>query len=246
MQLIKDLKTSEQASGVGGLHASLPSDAKDEPAAPVRTVLSSRLSAEASAFCPTTGAPFVCVASELQDNCIVPAMPVISVIESLTVREHREKVVEAPMSAFALVARPVGIEERKRTPAAWAACEKEWVGLRSAGKRGCWDEAKVREMTHVEREAKASGKEVHFGRVHELCFEKNPELAPDNPARKFKGRVVFLGNQVRDQNWEMAMFQELGSNPATMGASKACDCFASLVGNAGGQADATAAYTQWS
>ena len=83
-----------------------------------------------------------------------------------------------------------------------------------------------------------------FGRVHELCFEKNPELAPDNPARKFKGRVVFLGNQVRDQNWEMAMFQELGSNPATMGASKACDCFASLDGNAGGQADATAAYTQ--
>ena len=80
----------------------------------------------------------------------MPAMPVISVIESLTAREHREKVVSAPMSAFALVARPVGIEERKRTPAAWAACEKEWVGLRSAGKRGCWDEAKVREMTHVE------------------------------------------------------------------------------------------------
>ena len=51
----------------------------------------------------------------------MPAMPVISVIESLTVREHREKVVDAPMSAFALVARPVGIEERKRTPAAWAA-----------------------------------------------------------------------------------------------------------------------------
>ena len=169
-QVIKDLKTAEQASGVGGLHASLPSDAKDEPAAPVRTVLSSRLSAEACAFCPATGAPFVCVVSDLQNDCIVPAMPVISVIEALTVREHREKVVDAPMSAFALVARPVGIEERKRTPAAWAACEKEWVGLRSAGKRGCWDEAKVREMTHVEREAKASGKKVHFGRVHELCF----------------------------------------------------------------------------
>ena len=76
-------------------------------------------------------------------------------------------------------------------------------------------------MTHVEREAKASGSEVNFGRVHELCFETNPDPAPDNPARKFKGRVVFLGNQVRDQNWEMAMFQELGGNPATMGASKA-------------------------
>ena len=57
-----------------------------------------------------------------------------SVIESLTVREHREKVVDAPMSAFALVARPVGIEERKRTPAAWAACEKEWVGFLSVAR----------------------------------------------------------------------------------------------------------------
>ena len=45
-QVIKDLKVAEQAGGVGSLHASLPSDAKDEPAAPVRTVLSSRLSAE--------------------------------------------------------------------------------------------------------------------------------------------------------------------------------------------------------
>ena len=103
---------------------------------------SARLRSEALAFCPTDGAPSVCVVSDPQDNCIVPAMPVISVIESLTLREHREKVVDAPMSAFALVARPVGIEERKRTPAAWAACEKEWVGLRCAGKRGCWDESK--------------------------------------------------------------------------------------------------------
>ena len=104
---------------MGSLHASLPSDAKNEPAAPVRIVLSSRLSAQASAFCPATGAPFVCVGSDSQNDCIVPAMPVISIIESLTVREHRDKVVDAPMSAFALVARPVGIEERKRTPAAW-------------------------------------------------------------------------------------------------------------------------------
>ena len=99
-------------------------------------------------------------------------MPVISVIQSLTLREHREKVVDAPMSAFALVAWPVGIEERMRTPAAWAACNEEWVGLRSAGKQGCLNESKFREMTLVEREAKALGREVHFGRVHELLREE--------------------------------------------------------------------------
>ena len=58
-KVIKDLKTAEQASGVGGLHASLPSDAEDTHAAPVRTMLSSCLRSEASAFCPTVGAPSV-------------------------------------------------------------------------------------------------------------------------------------------------------------------------------------------
>ena len=34
VQVLKDLKSAEQAGGVGGLHASLPSDAKDEPGLP--------------------------------------------------------------------------------------------------------------------------------------------------------------------------------------------------------------------
>ena len=96
-QIIVDLKNSVQVGEVGGLHASLPSGAEDKPAAPVRTVMSSCLRPEALAFCSTVGAPSVCVVSESHDICIVPAMPVISVIQSLTLPEHREKVLDAPM-----------------------------------------------------------------------------------------------------------------------------------------------------
>jgi hypothetical protein len=49
---------------------------------------------------------------------------------------------------------------------------------------------------------------------------------------------------VKNQNWEAAMFQDLGSSPASMEAGKACDIFGSLPGNNVQQADAEQAYVQ--
>ena len=62
--------------------------------------------------------------------------------------------------------------------------------------------------------------------------------------RKYKGRVVFQGNTVLDQNFDFAMFQELASQPASMQASKMCDAYGCLPGHTHEQADATQAYTQ--
>ena len=78
--------------------------------------------------------------------------------------------------------------------------------------------------------------------LYQICVEKGSELPPE--LRKYKGRVVFLGNQVKNQNWEAAMFQDLGSSPATMEAGKACDIYGSLPGYDVQQADAEQAYVQ--
>ena len=88
-----------------------------------------------------------------------------------------------------------------------------------------WDEDKVREWSDVAREARKGNCEVNFGYLFGICVEKNSELPPLHPKRKFKGRVVFQGNRVTNQNWEAAMFQDLGSCPATMEASKAADFY---------------------
>ena len=72
----------------------------------------------------------------------------------------------------------------------------------------------------------------HVGRIFEICVEK------------YKGRVVFQGNQVWDSNFDYAIFQELSSSPATMDAAKAADLVSLFPGNDGMQADATQAYTQ--
>ena len=50
--------------------------------------------------------------------------------------------------------------------------------------------------------------------------------------------------QVRDENWDVALFRELGSAPATLEAGKACDAFDMVAGHEVQQADAEQACAQ--
>ena len=59
-----------------------------------------------------------------------------------------------------------------------------------------------------------------------------------------KGRVVFLGDRVKDQNGAAAVFEEFASSPAGMEASKFSDAYGLIPGNSIMQADADQAYTQ--
>ena len=88
------------------------------------------------------------------------------------------------------------------------------------------------------------GQKAHFGRIFEICSLKGSELPKGHPQRKYKGRSVFQGNQVRDENADHAIFAELGSSPARMEAGKIIDVFGSQPGYAKQQADARQAYTQ--
>jgi hypothetical protein len=124
--------------------------------------------------------------------------------------------------------------EMLRTPAAEAAVAKEWERLRLAG---AWDESSVQELVDLKSSAKRSGKKVHIGRIFELCHEKGSELPEGHPGRKFKGRVVFMGNQVRDEENNVAIFNELSSAPATMEAAKAADTYSLLPGHSSQTAD---------
>eukprot|EP00969_Alexandrium_andersonii_P134934 5969506-Alexandrium_andersonii.AAC.1 len=58
-----------------------------------------------------------------------------------------------------------------------------------------------------------------------ICVEKNSELESTSPLRKYKYRVVFQGNRVVDQNYDAAIFQDLGSTPATLEASRVADAY---------------------
>ena len=166
-----------------------------------------------------------------------PRMPVMAAV----VQEHREHEPDRPIWLEACVARPVRKAEISRTPAARAALEKEWQKLYKAN---TWDESTVMEWSEVAARAKTKGTKAHVGRIFEICVEKGSELPAGDAGRKYKGRVVFQGNQVRDESFDYAIFGEVSSAPSTMQAGRAADAYGLLRGHGIQQADAESAYTQ--
>ena len=69
----------------------------------------------------------------------------------------------------------------------------------------------MREWSTIAAEARRVGNTIHLGRLFCICTEKGSELPKGDPNRKFKGRVVFHGNNIRDQNYDWAVFQGLSS-----------------------------------
>ena len=74
---------------------------------------------------------------------------------------------------------------------------KEWPRL--YGKR-CWDETEPLEWGDVRRRANRDGRTCHMGYLLGLCAEKGSELPPGDTGRNCKGRAVFSGDRVVDQN----------------------------------------------
>ena len=86
-------------------------------------------------------------------------------------------------------------------------------------------------------------KKVHFARIFPICSEKGSELPEGDPDRKFKGRCVVQGSDVKDENSHAAIFQELSSSPATLEAAKSF-AYGCMEGNETQQCDAQQAYVQ--
>ena len=62
-------------------------------------------------------------------------------------------------------------------------------------------------------------------------MEKGCELPDGHTDRKFKGRVVFLGDRVKDGEGKFAVFEELSSSPGAMSAGKFADAYGCMPGN---------------
>ena len=251
-QIIAEEEAKALAEAQGGTSA--PSSASKPPSAKsVKKKKSSVAQLEATQS-PPAKAKLVGdqweIIPEASPKFSVPAMPKMA---APAVEEHRPKLRELvkqkikelefknALELFSLVARLVTKEEVARTPKAKEALDKEWQNLKN---KGVWDESRVRECRDIIADAKKNNQTVHLGRIFEACYEKGSELPESDPRRKFKGRTVFQGNNVRDENSDHALFNELGSSPASMEAAKLLDAFGSQPGFSKQQADAIQAYIQ--
>ena len=74
--------------------------------------------------------------------------------------------------------------------------------------------------------------------------EKGAEFPEGDKRRYFKYRVVFQGNNVRDQNWDVALFNEMASTPATLEASRIADIYSCMPDHTMQGRDVEQAYLQ--
>ena len=175
--------------------------------------------------------------------CIRPAPPQMhrGTLREIVKEKIKELEFKKALELYAAVARLVSKDEVSRTPKAQEAMNKEWDKLLT---KGVWDQSRVHDCHDIVAEARAKGETVHLGRIFEACYEKGSELPFDDPRHKFKGRTVFQGNNVHDENWDHALFAEMGSCPASMEAAEILDAYGSQPGYAKEQADAVQAYVQ--
>ena len=140
---------------------------------------------------------------------------------------------------YSVVHKFLPMPQAMKIPAAKAAMGKEWEKLE---KIPAWNITKVRNISEAIDEARTKGRKVHFASLMEICHLKNAELEAKH--QKYKGRVVFRGDVVKDDSGSYAVFTERGSSASQMTAAKIMDIISRLPGCDGQAADAVSACTQ--
>ena len=140
---------------------------------------------------------------------------------------------------MALVHLPISIDKAMKIPDAKKAVDAEWAAHTL---KKTWNAERVRPRAEVIAEAHEKKISVHFGRLMDLCHLKHAELHKE--VQKYKGRVVFRGDQVKDETGYHAVFTEQGASASQMAAAKFLDTVARMPGMGGQAADAVKAYTQ--
>ena len=152
---------------------------------------------------------------------------------------HFEGKGENSIQQYNLVHKFVPMRQAMKILAVKAAVDKEWEKLE---KILAWNLTKVRSKKEVIDEARMSGATVHFASLMDICHLKNAEFEAKH--QKYKGRVVFRGDIVKDDSGSSAVFIEQGSSASQMTAAKIMDIISRVPGCDGQAADAVSAKTQ--
>ena len=184
----------------------------------------------------------------------VPAMPCCSIKHQEQHREREDtsesifnnKVRSLLMQIIenekvpAMVTRLLDRKEMLSKPAALQAVRKEASGLEAGG---TWLPETVRELHELKQSAKTSGEKVVIGQLMTLCSEKYAELE-DESQKVLKGRIVFRGDNARDESGALAIYQDLAATPTLITSANANIAYGLFPGNKTTSADAVKAYIQ--
>ena len=99
----------------------------------------------------------------------------------------------------------------------------------------------MKEKSILQAEARAEGRKIHCGELMSICSIKHWETPS---LSKYKGRIVFRGDIVKDEYNAAAVFQELSASPTTIHSANSAIAYGCIPGHKVTQADAIRAYVQ--
>ena len=155
--------------------------------------------------------------------------------------EHFYRHIPSLLSSNALVTRNLAKSEWLKDARGLEAVQAEGIGLRS---NQTWSDDSVKLLWQLKQECRASGRKVQIAELLTLCGVKHFELHPTQ--HKYKGRVVFRGDQVRDASGNLVLFgsEETATTPTGLVGLAACLFYGLRPGHATSVADAIQAYLQ--
>ena len=141
----------------------------------------------------------------------------------------------------ALVTRNLAKSEWLKDARGLEAVQAEGLGLRA---NNTWSDESVRPLWQLKQECRTTGRRVQIAELLTLCGVKHFELHPTQ--HKYKGRVVFRGDQVRDAAGNPVLFgsEETATTPTGLVGLAACLFYGLRPGHATSIADAIQAYLQ--
>ena len=212
---------------------------------------SARLSTELNKHCcvhaheqALSQLPHVCALKKA--TVIVSSLCLSSIMENVpdlpTVKgaiAHQEQGLWMAQIALALVHKPLTREEIMRNPAAKQAVMNEADDMRQIP---VWDESELFEVDQLIKQAQESNTEIHIAEMMPICSIKNAELP--EAKQKLRGRLVFRGDDCRDQHGNLALFRDMKTLPAAVYTINLVLYFGLRYGHKVEISDATKAYLQ--
>ena len=142
--------------------------------------------------------------------------------------------------------RPYGLVTKSLSRSVWlndergvAAVMKEAEGLRA---NKTWLDETAAELSVLKARARSQGIRVKVADLLTLCGIKHHELSPE--LWKYKGRIVYRGDNIRDQNDQIILFDETSTTPTSLVALNLCLWFGCRAGCKTSGADAVQAFLQ--
>ena len=167
----------------------------------------------------------------------IPAMPV-TVYDQ---HEHREKDLvdhAPPLSVLAAIHKLLTRKEMWNEPKALEAVRNEAEGMRQMQ---VWDDNSVQEYDTLLPTARSQGKELNVANLMSICSIKHWETPHK---RRYKGRIILRGDDVRNSWGGAAQFRHLYSTPTNLQAVNLALFWGMVWGNVIRVADATRAFLQ--